>query len=59
MLLSSVLIKDLKGDAFTKNITISFSGGELCDGSPSVVITDDYGWTRINPIPGGVGYYQS
>ena len=52
-----VLFKDLKGDAFTNNITISFTGGELCDGSSSVIINNDYGWVTVNPVPGGGSWY--
>lgn len=54
-----VLIKDIKGDAFTDNITITFSGGQLIDGLPQIVINNNYGWAWINPIPGGNGWYQS
>lgn len=53
----SVLFKDLKGDSFTNNITISFSNGELCDGETTVVIDNNYGWTTINPNPLGGGWY--
>lgn len=52
-----VLFKDIKGDAATNNITISFSGGQLCDGLSTVVINNAYGWVTINPIPGGSGWY--
>lgn len=52
-----ILFKDLKGDAFTNNITIEFTGGELCDGLSTVVIGNDYGWNRIYPVPGGGGWY--
>jgi hypothetical protein len=54
-----VLIKDIKGDAFTNNITISFSGGQKCDNQTTIPINNNYGWTWINPIPGGSGWYQS
>lgn len=57
--LAGILIKDLKGDAFTNNITISFTGGELCDGQSTVVIDNDYGWATINPTPGGGSWYRS
>jgi hypothetical protein len=53
-----ILFKDLKGDAFTNNITIEFTGGELCDGLSSVIINNDYGWLKIAPFPGGGGWYQ-
>lgn len=55
----SVLIKDFKGDAFTNNITVTFTGGELCDGQSQVVIDSAYGWATINPTPGGGSWYQS
>jgi hypothetical protein len=56
-----VVFKDLKGDAFTNNITITFSNGELCDGLSSVIIENDYGWVTINPVPGvgGAWYLTS
>ena len=54
-----LLIKDLKGDAFTNNIIITFSGIELCDGQSQIVIDNDYGWTWLNPIPGTSGYFQT
>ena len=52
-----IMFKDLKGDAATNNITISFSGGQLCDGLSEVVISTAYGWFIINPIPAGSGWY--
>jgi len=54
-----VLIKDLKGDTGTNPITISFSGGELCDGLATITINNPYGWTTINPVPGGTAWYMS
>lgn len=53
-----ILFKDLKGDAFTNNITVTFSGGELCDGLSSVIINNDYGWLKIAPYPGGGAWYM-
>jgi hypothetical protein len=52
-----VLFKDLKGDAKTNNITITFSNGEQCDGLSQVVINSAYGWVWISPIPGSNGWY--
>lgn len=52
-----VLIKDLKGDAATNNITITFSNGEECDGLSTVVVDINYGWFTLNPIVGGGGWY--
>lgn len=54
---NGVLIKDLKGDAATNNITITFSNGELCDGLSQVVIDINYGWVTLNPIIFGGGWY--
>lgn len=54
-----LFIKDLKGDADAFPIQISFSGGELCDGLSTISILNAYGWTTINPIPTGGGWYQS
>jgi hypothetical protein len=53
-----ILFKDLKGDAATHNITIQFTGGQLCDGLSTISILNAYGWTRIAPIIGGTGWYQ-
>ena len=57
--LQPVLFKDLKGDAGTNAITISFSGGELCEGQSTIVINNPWGWVTLNPIPGGGGWYQT
>jgi hypothetical protein len=54
-----ILIKDLAGNASTHPITISFSGGELCDGLSTLSLVNDYGWLTINPVPGGSAWYQS
>ncbi len=54
-----ILIKDIKGDAGTNPIEISFTGGELCDGLATLTIGNPYGWVTINPIPGGGGWYMS
>ena len=53
-----ILFKDLKGDAGTNAITISFTGGQLCDGLTSVVLSNAYAWTYIAPVPGGNGWFQ-
>lgn len=47
-----VLVKDWKGDANINPITISFSGGEVCDGQNTVVIQNAYGWVWLVPGPG-------
>lgn len=49
-------IKDIKGDADSNPITITFTGGELCDGLSSLVISNPYGWVTIYPRTGA--YYQ-
>lgn len=54
-----IFIKDAKGDAATNNITITFTGGQLCDGLSSLVINNAFGWLKIVPLPGGAGWYQS
>jgi hypothetical protein len=57
--LTGVLIADIKGDAATHNITITFTDGELCGGSASIVISTKYGRVALAPIPGGGGWYRS
>lgn len=51
-----VLVKDLKGDAATNNITVTFALGESADGLTSVVIKVAFGAYWFNPLSGG-GYY--
>ena len=53
---SPILVKDLKGDAATNNITITFTGGQLADGLASVVISVNYGAYWFNPLSSG-GWY--
>ena len=40
-----------------RGITITFTGGQLCDGLSSIVISDAYGWVKIFPVPGGSAWY--
>jgi hypothetical protein len=54
-----VLFKDINGDAGTNTITINLTGGELCDGDSEVTITNNYGWVRLAPLPGGGAWYQA
>lgn len=54
-----VLFKDIKGDAGTNAITVTFTGGEKCDGLTQVQITQPYGWFRVTPTPGGGSWYMS
>ncbi len=51
----SVLVKDLKGDAATNHITITFTGGQRADGLSSVPINSNYGAYWLTPKSGG--YY--
>jgi hypothetical protein len=51
-----VLVKDLKGDADTHNITVTFNGAEKADGLSSVVISTKYGAYWFNPLASG-GWY--
>lgn len=55
-----VLVKDLKGDAGTNPITVTFSGGQTLDGlSPAqVVINNPYGYLWFNPLAAG-GWYDA
>ncbi len=53
--LQPVLVKDLKGDATTNNITVNFPG--TYDGIASPLkIVNAYGWIWFNPLPGGNFY---
>ena len=55
-----VLIKDVKGDAATNPITITFSGGQLCDGEATIIINNAFGWIYITPLlPAGTSWYMS
>lgn len=53
-----VLVKDLKGDAGTNPITVTFSGGQLIDGLSEVVINNPYGYFWFNPLAAG-GWYDA
>lgn len=55
---NGILIKDLLGTADQFPITITFSGGETCDGLAQIQITTAYGWFYIAPNPGGTGWYM-
>jgi hypothetical protein len=48
-----VTFVDVKGDAGTNPITISFTNGELCNGAAEAIIDNNYGWVTVNPYPGG------
>lgn len=53
-----VLVKDLKGDAGTNPITVTFSSGQLIDGLSDVVINNPYGYFWFNPLTAG-GWYDA
>jgi hypothetical protein len=53
-----VLVKDLKGDAATNPITVTFSSGQTMDGLSSVVINNPYGYFWFNPLAAG-GWYDA
>ena len=50
-----VLIKDLKGDAATNNITVAFSGTYDGIASP-LTISTNYGFLWMNPLASGTWY---
>jgi hypothetical protein len=50
-----VLVKDLKGDASTNNITVNFPGTYDGVASPLTIKTN-YGWIWFNPLPTGNFY---
>lgn len=51
--------KDAGGHAAAHNLTISFTGGELCDGLAQVKVTQNFQELTLNPYNDGVntGYY--
>lgn len=51
----SVMVRDLKGDAATSNIFISFSGSADGLASP-ITISSPYGGWVLNPLPTGDWY---
>lgn len=52
---AGVLVKCLTGDEATNPITITFTGGELCDGLSTITLNNPYAWTTINPLPAALG----
>ncbi len=50
-----VIIKDIKGDADSNNITVTFAGTYDGVASP-VTISVQYGWVTMNPLPNGNWY---
>lgn len=53
----AILVKDIKGDAGTNNITIQFSGGELAEGLATIVLSTNYASIRLTPLVGGGGFF--
>ncbi len=53
-----VLIKDLKGDAGTNNITVTYAGTYDGIASP-LTINTNYGWIWMNPLASGNWYATS
>lgn len=52
-----VLVKDLKGDCSTYNITVTPDGVELIDGLSAYVLSFDYSSVMLKPRPDGIGWY--
>jgi hypothetical protein len=53
-----VLVKDLKLDAATNPITVTFSGGQTLDGLSQIVINNTGGYFWFNPLASG-GWYDA
>ena len=53
----AVLVKDIKGDAATNNITVEFTGGELAETLSTIVLSTNYASVRLTPLPGGGGFF--
>lgn len=53
-----VLVKDLKGDAGTNPITVTFSSGQTMDTLTSVPINNPFGYFWFNPLASG-GWYDA
>lgn len=53
-----VLVKDLKGDAGTNPITVTFSGSQTIDGLSEIIINNNYGYLWFNPLSTG-GWYDA
>lgn len=51
-----VLVKDLKGDAATFQIDVTFTGGQTCDGLSTYSIIGNYAWQWFYPLASG-GWY--
>lgn len=53
-----VLIKDIKGDADTNNISVTFTAGQSCDGLTTYPILLPYGGVWFSPLAAG-GWFVS
>ncbi len=56
--LQPLLVKDLKGDADSNPITVTFNGTQKMDGLSSVVISNPFGYFWFNPLASG-GWYDA
>jgi hypothetical protein len=52
----TIVVKDLKQDASTNNITITPASGTI-DGNATWTIVSDGGWVRLYPLASGTGYW--
>jgi len=51
-----VLVKDLKGDADSHPITVTFTGGQRLDGLSQIVINNPFGYFWFNPLASSAWY---
>ena len=54
---AAILVKDIKGDAATNNITIQFTSGELAETLSTIVLSTNYAGIRVTPLVGGGGFF--
>lgn len=48
-----IVVKDIAGDGATHNTSVTFTGGETCDGQATITINSNYGGYRFAPLPAG------
>lgn len=48
-----MVVKDMVGDAVAHPTSVTFTGGETCDGQTTIVINSSYGGYRFAPLPAG------